>query len=113
MRKTYLFALLALTVGLALGFTAGVLFMEHRWSQPVQLLRGERGSDADPVPPDDTRGFRPMPFARTRPAVAAFTARDPVYVPIGAVGRDEVGHGSLHLTLRNRGQCEAVALAGV
>jgi hypothetical protein len=113
MKRTALIAAIALVAGLVAGYFAGRLKLLHEWSQPVQLLHSDsRGSGADPAPREGTRGFRPMPYARTRLAAREFTARDPVVLAVGSVGRGDEG-AELHVTLRNRGACEASELEGV
>lgn len=113
-RRIYAIAAIALVLGLALGYMLGRWSLEREWSQPEQLLRASsRGrSGADPVPPEGTRGIGPMPLARSRRALAALVARDPVVVTVASVGRDDEAM-ELHLTAHNRSACPVVELAGV
>ena len=113
MKRTALVAAATLVLGLVAGFFAGRAWLLHEWSQPVQLLHStSRGPTADPAPPEGTRGLAPMPYARARLAARALTARDPVVLAVGSVGRDDDAT-ELHLTLLNRGACEAREVSGV
>lgn len=115
-RTLVLWVLVGLVVGLVVGFFVGRYTLEQSWSSPVvrvtpDMARASSSAGADPTPEASARVLRPMPLARTRQALVAFTHDDPVIVQIGSLGRGD----GMELTLRieNRGKCEVTSVKGV
>jgi hypothetical protein len=106
----------ALAVGVLLGFFLGRFSLEASWSSPLVTIspdqaRASSSAGADPTPSAGSRVLRPMPLARTRQALAAMTASDPVKIELGSLGRSD--GMSVTLRLSNHGACVATAVRGV
>ncbi len=117
MSKTTLLAVvIALFLGLVVGFFVGRWMLERQWRQPMmQLSPDERQrlaqGDADPVPPAG-KVLRPMPLERARVAAKEITTDDPLVMRVGAVGNGKDG-AELHVDLENKGKCTVTAYSGV
>jgi hypothetical protein len=116
-RNTIALLVLALAVGLAIGWLAGRWQLERSWAEPPTVLseadvsRASAG-DADPTPPAGTPVMAAMPLQRSRHALHELVATDPVRVRIGAIGRSD-GEMFLHVTLHNHGTCTVREAEGV
>ncbi len=111
------FAVPALLIGLAAGYFLGRATLEHQWADPTMVLSQDDASraasdGADPAPAAGTRVLRPMPIQRARLALRELTAKDPLKVVVGSVGRDDTAV-DLHLMLENHADCQIVAYQGV
>lgn len=118
MSKTAILAVLvALFLGLAVGFFVGRWMLERSWRQPQMLLSPDEqkrlaADGADPVPPAGTKVLRSMPLERARMAAREITENDPLVMAVGAVGNGDEG-AELHLELENKGKCTVTAYSGV
>lgn len=116
MVKTVVIAAAALVIGLLLGFFAGRFTLERQWSSPfVTVSAGDvkRSSQegADPTPREGSSVMRPMPLGRARLVAKNATAKAPLVMTVGAIGRGDEG-AALHLVLENSGQCKIKAFEG-
>lgn len=118
MRRSNVIAFVLLVLGLIVGWFAGRWSLENQWSQPLATItpdeaRRSAEGHADPTPAAGTRVLRAMPIGRSRLALRTVVANDPVFSPVGSVGRGSEGEMELNVTLRNRGRCTVTALEGV
>jgi len=115
--KLVIVAVVALVIGLLVGFFAGRGMLERKWSQPYATIAPDEASryadgDADPAPKSGARIVRPMPIGRACVALAALTAKDTVVATGASVGADEKAM-DLHVTVENRGTCKLTAASGI
>jgi hypothetical protein len=118
MNKTLLIAAACLAAGLVIGIFVGRSMMEREWSQPAVLERLSEGDakkssskDANPVPRAGSLIIKKAPLARARMVLAEVTKDDPLFMTIADVGNTDDGV-ELHVTLKNRGQCQVTAFTG-
>jgi hypothetical protein len=115
MLKPILFAVVALVLGVILGFLLGRMTLERQWSQPytqVSPAAEQKSAGGNPSPKAGTKVLRPMPIGKSRAALQAMTEKDPVFSTVAAVGANEEGV-ELHVVVENRGKCTVTALSGV
>ncbi len=115
--KLVIVAVVALVIGLLVGFFAGRGILERKWSQPYATIAPEEAAryadgDADPAPKSGAKVIKPMPIGRARVALAALTAKDTVVATGASVGADEKDT-DLHVTVENRGTCKLIAASGI
>ena len=115
--KLVIVAVVALLVGLAVGFFAGRGMLERKWSQPYARVSPVEESryahnDSDPAPKSGAKIVKPMPIGKARAALAAMTAKDAVVATVSSVGADE-NAVELHVTVENRGTCKLTGASGI
>ncbi len=117
-RKIILGALgLTLVIGAFFaGYVLGQAKLEREWRLPPMVLTEAqvsklRADDANPVPPPGTKVLVAMPLERARRAVAEFTAKDPVRVTLGSVGRGDEG-AEMSLVVKSDVPCAITSLEG-
>lgn len=114
-KKTILFVAIALVLGVILGFVAGRALLERQWAKPyvqVSPSTEQRSAGGNPSPKAGTKVLAPMPIGKSREALKALTAKDPVVSNVGAVGFDEDGL-ELHVVVENHGPCTLNLVEGV
>jgi hypothetical protein len=116
MVKTALIAAIALVLGVILGFFAGRSMLERQWSSPFVTVsasdaKSSSSEGADPTPKEGSSVMIPLPLGRARLVAKAATAKDPLVMTVGAVGRGDEG-AELHLVLDNRGKCNITGFEG-
>lgn len=107
----------ALLVGIALGFVLGRITLERKWSDPFMVVTAkdhERSStkESDPTPPVGARIFRELPLARMRMEAQKLTVNDPLKVTLASFGNGEDG-GELHLMMQSDDTCTIKEFSGV
>lgn len=115
MRRLIIAVIVAVLLGLVVGYFAGRWQLEKQWSAPIVMLSGGdtvASAEDDPKPPSGSRVLIAMPIQKARDALASLVAKDPAVVTVGAVGRgDETTE--LHLTVKNQGKCTMSGFSGV
>jgi hypothetical protein len=118
MIKIVAFSVVALILGLVLGFFVGKTVTESKWSQPYAQIspaeekKAASAKDAHPTPKAGTKILRPMPIGKARAALAAMTAKDPALATVVAFGAGEKGV-ELHVVIENHGSCTVKEASGV
>jgi hypothetical protein len=117
MKQAVIAAVVALILGLAIGWFAGRSLLEREWSNPVVVLEGKDIRKAsvdggDPIPAIGTRLVRPVPLRRARTAAASLFAADAVKAKVVSFGNGDDG-AELHVVLENRAGCTLSEVSGV
>lgn len=107
-----------LVVGVIVGYLVGRWSLDREWREPLVIVGADdqarsAANDADPTPKAGSKVMRGMPLRKTREAMTLLTAKDPVRVTVGSIGRGDDGTTELHLALKNDSKCEVVSLEGV
>lgn len=116
-RLTLVVGIVALGLGLGIGFYLGRWTLEAKWRDAItqvspedEAKASEKGSD--PTPKAGTKVLRQMPIGRLRVALADMSNKDPVKVSVGVFGRD-ADQTELHLNIVNESKCEVTSVQGV
>lgn len=115
MKKTVLFALITLIVGLVVGFFVGRMLLEKQWSQPytqVSPATERTNVGANPSPKAGSKVLKAMPIGRSRAALQPVVEKDAVRSHVAAVGAGDEGV-ELHVVVENHGACKVTSLAGI
>ncbi len=109
--------ILALFLGILVGFFVGRATLEAQWSRPLTRItpadhQRSSGNDADPTPPEGASVFKAIPLGRMRAEVKKYIEKDPVQVTLTSFGNGDQG-SELHLVMRNDAGCKIVAYSGV
>ena len=116
-KKTVIFVVAALFVGMVLGWILGRTLLEQEWENPLAVITQADESraaanDADPTPKAGTKVLPRIPLRRARARVAKMVEKDPMVMTVGTVGTSDDG-SSLHMQIKNQGACEVSAYRGV
>jgi hypothetical protein len=111
-----LLVVIALFVGVAIGYVAGRRRMEQEWQNPLTKVE-QQAVDAiaiyaDAAPALGTTVLKPLPLRRARQAVTQLVANDPLKVSLVSFGNGSQG-SELHLIINSQAPCSVVALRGV
>jgi len=116
-KKILPFVVVALVVGVAIGWFAGRSMLERDWENPLSAISQAEeahasAGNADPTPKAGTKILPALPLRRARERVAKMVEKDPVVMSIGTIGSDNEA-SDLHMEILNRGDCEVSAYHGV
>lgn len=115
MRRLVIAVVVAVLLGLVVGYFVGRWQLEKQWSAPVVMLNASDSVTApgdDPKPPAGSRVLMAMPIQKAREALAALVGKDPAVVTVGSIGRGD-DSTELHLLLKNQGTCTLSSFSGV
>ena len=87
-------AVVALFLGVVIGWFLGRARLEKQWQSPFV-----------------GHVMKPMPFGRSRKVIRDTCAHDPVVYTVAAVGSDEAST-ELHVVVENHGSCKVTELTG-
>lgn len=111
-------AVVALILGLVIGFFVGKATTESKWSQPYAQIspaeeqKATSAKDADPTPKAGTKILKPMPIGKARQVLAELTSKDRAVASVAAFGAGEDGV-ELHVVVENKGTCTLKEISGV
>ncbi len=116
-RTTIVVGIVALGLGLTVGFYLGRWTLEAKWRDAITQVSPDDEAKAsqkgaDPTPKAGTKVLKEMPIGRIRVALADLSNKDPVKVTVGTFGRDDQTT-ELHLNIHSDAKCEVTSVAGV
>lgn len=116
-KKILPFVVVALVVGVAIGWFAGRAMLEHDWENPLATISQADESravanDADPTPKAGAKILPKLPLRKARERAAKLVEKDPMVMTVGTIGTSDDG-SDLHMAIQNRGNCEVSAYRGV
>jgi hypothetical protein len=116
--RILILVLIALLIGIAIGYLAGRRRMEQEWQDPLGKFDAASANalasalDADPGPPAGATILKPLPLRRARLELAKFIAKDVLVARVVSFGNGSQG-AELHVVVDSGAKCTIVALRGV